>query len=98
MAPWVKWLCIGTYWGMTALIVSAGPHDITAFGMGIAMLVLGVTWTYVGTQKISRAIEWIVDTFAEFVATILIGALKIGIPLVTLYFLVRFVKWAWIND
>src|SRR5437762_1766194 len=98
ITPWIRWLGIATYWFMAVVLVSAGPHDLQAFGMGLGMVALGGTWAYVGTQKISRGIEWITEALGQAIAGTIVTAFTIAVPLVTLYFLVRFVKWAWMND
>src|SRR5262245_3642865 len=98
--PWLKWACVGTYWFVTAVLLLGGvtAADVEALALGIALTMIGIVWSYYGTQAISRAIERTVEGIGTAIGFTIVAAIEVGIPLVGLYFLVRFIKWAWTND
>jgi hypothetical protein len=98
MTPWVKWLGILTYFGIAVLLTLDGFADKEALAMGVGMLAFGLTWALIGTQRINRAGERAIELVGVGIAGVVMIALWIGVPLAALYFVVRFVKWAWTND
>ena len=94
LTPWNRWL-VGVIYAVVAIVMlSLGRTDREALTMGVSMIALGVAWIYFGAQRISRGIEWALERFGAWLR----WAVPIGILLACLYFLVRFVKWAWMND
>ena len=105
MTPWVKRLAIGTYCFVMGAFLLGGLQDSESMGIGILMAALGGTWAYVGTVKMHRGIGWIFEAIGKIlgsavavVVAILTAILSIGVSLVAIYALVRFIKWAWMND
>ena len=98
MTPWVKHLAVGTYCFVTGLFLLGGLQDPQAFGIGIGMAALGGTWAAGGIEWIAEAVGKTVGAIIFAAFSIVFAALSIAVHLAALYFLVRFIKWAWINE
>lgn len=107
ISPWVKWLVTVTL--VSVAIVSIGAGTL---GVGSAWLAFAAYWLFISTERMRRArgaVERAGSDVGEVVgqglAKIISAAIDIGTPIIMLaaalgglYLLVRFVKWAWMND
>jgi hypothetical protein len=108
-----RWFALGAYFGMLLLLLASGFHlienvfqwDPTYLPLASLMLTLPVIWWAVGAARIRRTYVVVATGVQHAAVEILVGGyyvvlvvLTIAVALGVLYAIVRFVKWAWMND
>jgi|SRR5919108_4895832 hypothetical protein len=92
--PAPRW-ALRAFWIFVYSVVLIGliaVGDSVAIALWVALPVL---WLLVGTARIRRTALVVARVLGLAFRSALTAAIMVGVPLAILYFLVRFVKWAW---
>jgi hypothetical protein len=90
-----EWLGIAVYCLFAVILLAAGmAGDREALNDGLIMLGIAVAFWAVVRFRLTR----LLGSALEAIGTGLGWIIVVGLWLVPLYFLVRFIKWAWMND
>lgn len=92
--PAPRW-ALRAFWIFLYSVVLIGLIATGDRGAITLWIAIPVAWLLLGTARIHRGAQAAARVAEQTFVWALIAAITVGVPLAILYFLVRFVKWAW---